>query len=176
MEEIKIKVTCKELNGGTSTSDVTFSSSNTVTEQSAGTGPTVEVENIDSTGATAGQVPTADGNGNTTWKNVVIDLSDYETKADARTYAKKLIASVNAYNHLIITLYDADDHVLGTAQDIDLAAASVIVSGHYDSVNHALVLELASGSEISIPVGDLVAGLVSTDELYTCFTEVDLPN
>ena len=176
MEEIKIKVTCKELNGGTSTSDVTFSSSNTVTEQSAGTGPTVEVEDIDSTGATAGQVPTADGSGGTSWQDIEIDLSAYETKEDAKTYAKKLIASVNAYNHLIITLYDANNNVLGTAQDIDLTAASVIVAGHYDSANNALVLELASGSEISIPIGDLVAGLVSTDELYACFTEVDLPN
>lgn len=68
MPEIKFNVTCKELDGAISSSQVTFTDENEVSSLNKKVGPIVHVSEIESEGVPKGQVPTADGHGNTDWE------------------------------------------------------------------------------------------------------------
>ena len=87
------------------------------------------------------------------------------TKAQSDTFAKSLEMELDP-NTYVLTIYlkDATGSVLST-QTANLPLESVIVDGTYDSQNETIVLELASGQYITIPVSDLVSGLVSQDSL-----------
>lgn len=61
---------------------------------------------------------------------------------------------------LTLSLLDANNNVIST-QQVDLPLESTVVSGSYDNANKELVLTLTSGQTISVPIGDLVDGLVS---------------
>lgn len=91
-------------------------------------------------------------------KNVNIDLSDYSlgNQTVART-----ILNIDSSTYIVtLTTYDRDNNVINTSQ-IDLPVESVVVSGRYDNITKSLILVLQSGSEITIPVGDLISGLQS---------------
>jgi len=61
---------------------------------------------------------------------------------------------------LTFTLYD------GTTKTIDTTLELIVESGYYDETNNALVLVLANGNEIDIPVGDLLTDLDAVNIRY----------
>jgi len=73
MDEIKMKVVCKELNGGVSTAEVTMDENNDVSATTSEQGPTIPSEDIDSGSASQGEVLTADGTGGTTWEQGITE-------------------------------------------------------------------------------------------------------
>lgn len=69
--------------------------------------------------------------------------------------------SYNSTNGVItFTLFD------DTTKTIDLPLELIVESGYYDEANNALVLVLANGSEIDIPVGDLLTDLDAVNIRY----------
>lgn len=102
-----------------------------------------------------------------TAKVVNIDLSAYALNSDMRTYAKSLVVTIDSSTYIMtLTLKDADDNVLST-QTIDLPLETMVVGGSYDDATKSLILTLKNGQIITIPVSDLVAGLVSETQLNT---------
>ena len=173
MDEIKMKVICKELNGGTSIADVTFSSTNKVTATTSGAAGGVTVDDINSIGASAGQVPTADGSGGTSWQNISIDLSSYAKISQMNTFAKSLLVSV-ANNIATFTLKDANGTTLGTPGTLDLTSISPIVNGYYDSNTQSIVFELNNENTITVPLQGVIDGFLAMDVVNNAFTEVNI--
>jgi hypothetical protein len=69
--------------------------------------------------------------------------------------------SYNATNGIVtITYYD------DTTSTVDLPLELIVESGYYDEDNNNLVLVLANGSEIDIPVGDLLTDLDAVNIRY----------
>lgn len=68
---------------------------------------------------------------------------------------------------LTVTLYDANDNILGTTQTVDLPIESLVENGYYDDNTKSVILELENGQTITIPLGDLV------DNLQTEITELN---
>lgn len=60
---------------------------------------------------------------------------------------------------LSIQLLNMDGEPIGDEQVVDLPIEATVVDGRYDSNSKSLVLVLKSGSEITIPIADLIAGL-----------------
>ena len=94
-------------------------------------------------------------NGNATSKKYV-DGFGYSISAtiDTTTYV------------MTLKLKDKNNNVLST-QTIDLPLESVVVGGSYDDDTESIILNLNNGNTITIPVSDLVSGLVSTADLNT---------
>ena len=95
------------------------------------------------------------------------------------TFAKSLTASIDTSTYVMtLTLKDKNNNTLST-QTIDLPLETMVVSGSYDDDTESIILELKNGQTISIPVGDLVSGLVSTSDLaselanYYTKTQID---
>lgn len=100
-------------------------------------------------------------------KVVEIDLSeDYYDKDQVDTFAKSLVVSIDSNYVMTFTLKDNNNNALST-QTIDLPLESVVVGGNYDNTTKSLILTLDNGSTITIPVSDLVDGLVSQTDLAT---------
>lgn len=66
----------------------------------------------------------------------------------------------------IIQLKDKAGNVISSVE-LDLPLESIITQGTYDSETKEIVLTLDNGSEVRIPVGDLVEGLVDEQGLET---------
>lgn len=88
--------------------------------------------------------------------------------ATSKTYVDTQVAtkgsrvgmSLNSSTYeLTITLYDANDNVLGTAQTVDLPIESLVENGRYDENTKSIILELENGQEIVVPLGDLISNL-----------------
>lgn len=58
-------------------------------------------------------------------------------------------------------LYDKNNTLISTSNEIDLPLESVVVGGSYDSVNKKVVLTLQNGTTIEFSVADLIYGLQS---------------
>lgn len=100
-------------------------------------------------------------------KKVNIDLTSFATITNMETYGKSLEVSMNSSTYVVtFTLKDKNNNVLST-QTIDLPLESVVVGGSYDNTTKSLILTLDNGNTITIPVADLVSGLVSTTDLAT---------
>lgn len=106
--------------------------------------------------------------------------SNYYNKTDVDN--KLLLkADLDYVNHFVKTLevsMDSSTYVLtftckdgtGTTiynQSIDLPLESVVVSGEYDNNTKSIILTLQNGNTITIPVSDLVDGLVDTTTFET---------
>jgi len=86
------------------------------------------------------------------------------SKGYTDAFAKSLAVSIDSDYVITFTLKDANNNTLAT-QTIDLPLESVVVSGSYDDTTKSLILVLENGQEITIPVSDLVDGLVSQNDL-----------
>ena len=96
---------------------------------------------------------------------VSLDLSAYATNLNLKTYAKSLEVSINQSTYIAtFNLKDADGNIIST-QTLDFPIESMVVSGSYDSQTKSIILTLQNGNTTSIPVGDLVDGLVSNTQL-----------
>lgn len=100
-------------------------------------------------------------------KKVIIDLSSFAKISALKTYAKSLIVEMNSSTY-VLTFYlkDGNNEVL-SSQSVDLPLETMVVGGSYNDQTKSLILTLKNGQTISIPVSDLVSGLVSTDDLTT---------
>lgn len=86
-----------------------------------------------------------------------------QEKIDASGHALSISGGANTDYVYTITLKDNNNNNISIIS-FDLPLESVVVSGTYDSENQEIVLTLEDGSTIEIPVGDLVAGLVSQSD------------
>ena len=114
-----------------------------------------------------------------TEKVVNIDLTPYALNSVMKTYAKSLVVSMDSSTYVIsFTLKDSEGNTL-SSQSVDLPMESVVVGGSYDNNTKSLILTLQNGNTITIPVADLVSGLVSETSLaqtllnYYTKTQVD---
>lgn len=81
-------------------------------------------------------------------------------------YATALSLTINSSTYVMTAqLLNKDGEPLGTAQTIDLPLESTVISGSYDNTAKSLILTLVSGQTITIPIGELISGLISTDQL-----------
>lgn len=98
------------------------------------------------------------------------------SKGYVDTFAKDVALSLDQSTYVLtITLKNANNGTIVT-RSVDLPLETMVVSGSYDEINKAIVLTLKNGQTISIPVGDLISGLVSTDYLQTYYynkTQID---
>lgn len=100
-----------------------------------------------------------------TEKVVNIDLTPYALNSVMKTYAKSLVVSMDSSTYVIsFTLKDSEGNTL-SSQSVDLPMESVVVGGSYDNNTKSLILTLQNGNTITIPVADLVSGLVSETSL-----------
>lgn len=87
-----------------------------------------------------------------------------------------LIQNTQTYDY-VIQLKDKSGSVISSI-DIDLPLEQIITSGYYDEEEKAIVLVLDNGSEVSIPIGDLVEGLIDqetlTQELHDYVKDVEI--
>lgn len=80
-------------------------------------------------------------------------------------YANDLTVSLNSSTFVItFTLKNSNGATLKT-QSIDLPLESVVVSGEYDEDNKQIVLTLQNGNTVNIPLGDLISGLATADQV-----------
>lgn len=80
-------------------------------------------------------------------------------------YADDLSVTLNSSTYVItFKLKNSNGATLKT-QTIDLPLESVVVSGTYDDANERIVLTLQNGNTINIPLGDLVQGLATADQV-----------
>ena len=89
---------------------------------------------------------------------------NFYTKAQVDEFGKSLVMTLDENYVLTVVLKDANGNVLST-QTANLPLDSLIVDGSYDSDTESIILELDGGTTITIPVADLVSGLVSQDYL-----------
>lgn len=86
-------------------------------------------------------------------------------------FAKSLVVSIDSSTYVLtLQLRDKNNNVLST-QTVDLPLEQVIVSGRYDEATESIILVLHNGTEVSIPVSDLVDGLVSDSDLATILAD-----
>ena len=94
--------------------------------------------------------------------NLVIptQASDVNALPDSTKYAASVSLSLDSTTYVLtVQLKDQDGNNIGSAQTVNLPLGSVVVDGSYDSVTKSIILVLANGNIITIPVGDLVSGL-----------------
>lgn len=87
--------------------------------------------------------------------------------------AKNLSLTMDEDYVISASLIDQDGNTLGDVSTVDLPLESVVVDGQYDEQTKSIILTLENGNQITIPVGALVSGLVSTEQLQGLRTVVD---
>ena len=75
-------------------------------------------------------------------------------------YGATLEFTVNSSTYVLTAVLKNKDGTALSTQTVDLPLESVVVSGEYDDTTKSLILTLQNGNTITIPVGDLVSGLV----------------
>lgn len=82
------------------------------------------------------------------------DIAELQLESGA-----SVVLSVNTTTYVLtLQLKNAAETVVSTTT-VDLPLESVVVNGRYDSVNKKLILVLENGTEIEIPISDLINGL-----------------
>ena len=122
------------------------------------------------------------------WNNKAIATEEYVTNTYADQSARinaaghKIDLSINSNYVLIASLLDKNNNVISTS-DVDLPLESIIVSATYydeyeyggETYEKVIVVVLATTPVPTIiPVGDLVSGLVSTQDLSTILADYAL--
>ena len=104
-------------------------------------------------------------------KEINIDLTPYAEISDMQTYGKSLAVSIDPQTYVLtMSLKDANGNTLNS-QEVDLPLETMVVSGSYDDTTKSLILVLKNGQTITIPVAELVAGLVSETQLATILAD-----
>ena len=87
----------------------------------------------------------------------VNNLTNYELKVDT---GHSIAVSIDTSTYVVtIALKNSAGDTISSGT-VDLPLESVVVNGRYDNVSKSLILVLDNGNEVTIPVGDLVSGLV----------------
>ena len=78
-----------------------------------------------------------------------------------------IVLSLNTTTYVLTLQLKNKAGTVVSTDTVDLPIESVVVNGRYDSTNKQLILVLQNGTEISIPVSDLVSGLEDTANKVT---------
>ena len=84
-----------------------------------------------------------------------------------------LVVDLNTSTYVLTLTLKHGEETLAT-RSVDLPLESTVVSGRYDKTSKKLILTLVSGEVIEIPLGDLIDGLVSTDDLALALADYQL--
>ena len=109
------------------------------------------------------------------YSQVVSAQTTLQANIDASGHSLAISGGIETDFEYTITLKDSNNNTLSSIT-FDLPLESVVVSGTYDSVNKEIVLTLEDGSTIEIPVGDLVSGLASQEDLNSLSATVTTNN
>lgn len=94
-----------------------------------------------------------------------------EAGGSSSDYATAISLTLDSQTYVLTAqLLNKDGETIGEVQTIDLPLESTVVSGSYSALTKSLVLTLVSGQTISIPLGDLVSGLLPDNGNYTEFS------
>ena len=74
---------------------------------------------------------------------------------------------------LTAKLKDKNNNVISTSTPIDLPLESMIVDCDYDATTKSLIITLQNGNTTSIPLGDLISGLATEEDLEEVDAKVD---
>lgn len=66
---------------------------------------------------------------------------------------------------LVAKLYNKDNTLISTSDEINLPIESMIVDARYDAVNKDLIFTLDNGTELTVPLDDIVSGLATQADL-----------
>ena len=110
-----------------------------------------------------------------TYSQVVSAQLTLQAGINASGHSLQITGGIDTDFEYTFTLRDKFGNSI-SSQTIDLPLESVVVSGTYDSVNKEIVLTLEDGSTIEIPVGDLISGLASQDDLNALSATVTTNN
>lgn len=92
-------------------------------------------------------------------------------KISMETYGKSLVVSIDSQTYIMtMLLKDANGNTLST-QSVDLPLETMVVDGSYDDSTKSLILILNNGNTITIPVADLVSGLINETQLATILAD-----
>ena len=117
-----------------------------------------------------GNIARRNENGSITIPLTPSNNGDAASKQYVDGMAHSLVVSMNNSTYVItFTLKDKNDNTLST-QTVDLPLESVVVDGDYDQSTKSIVLTLDNGNTITIPVADLVDGLVSNNDLQSALS------
>ena len=87
-----------------------------------------------------------------------------ELQADS---GASIVLSLNTTTYVLTLQLKNKAGTVVSTTTVDFPIESVVVNGRYDSTNKTLILVLQNGTEISIPVSDLVSGLEDTANKVT---------
>lgn len=87
-----------------------------------------------------------------------------ELQADS---GASIVLSLNTTTYVLTLQLKNKVGTVVSSATVDFPIESVVVNGRYDSTNKTLILVLQNGTEISIPVSDLVSGLEDTANKVT---------
>jgi len=74
---------------------------------------------------------------------------------------------------LTAKLKDKNNNVISTSTPIDLPLESMIVDCDYDATTKSLIITLQNGNTTTIPLGDLISGLATEEDLEEVDAKVD---
>lgn len=90
------------------------------------------------------------------------DIAELQTDSGAT-----VLFSLDTTTYVLTLQLKNKAGIIVSTTTVDLPIESVVVNGRYDSTNKLLILVLQNGTEISIPVSDLVSGLEDTANKVT---------
>lgn len=106
------------------------------------------------------------------------DVSGLQTsvsqKANITESGRYIDLELNTSTYVLTAkLKDKNNNLISTSTQIDLPLETMIVDAEYDSENKAIILTLQNGNTLSVPIGDLISGLVTQDDLDEVVDELD---
>lgn len=117
--------------------------------------------------AVSGTIPLRDTNGNIKVGNTPNNNNDAISKNYADTFGRSLEFTIdNSTFVMTLKLKDNNGNEIST-QTVDLPLETMVVTGRYDYTTESLILELKNGQLITIPISDLISGLVTETSLAT---------
>ena len=93
-----------------------------------------------------------------------LDEAENYTNTIALGLGNDLVVDLNTSTYILTLTLKHNEETLAI-RSVDLPLESTVVSGRYDKTSKKLILTLVSGEVVEIPLGDLIDGLVSTDDL-----------
>jgi len=100
----------------------------------------------------------------------VNNLTNYELKTNT---GSTIAISIDSSTYVVTIGLKNSAGTIISSGTIDLPLESVVVDGRYDNTTKSLILVLDNGNEVTIPIGDLVSGLVPTNRTIAGVDLVD---
>lgn len=115
--------------------------------------------------ATSGTIPLRDTNGNIKVANTPSNGGDATSKTYVDTFGRSLEFTIDNSTYVMtLKLIDNNGNEI-SKKTVDLPLETMVVNGRYDDTNESLILELKNGQLITIPISDLISGLVTNTSL-----------